>query len=471
MKHKLILTFSLLCSLTFFGQEETHVFSLQEAIDYALEHNRSSINATRDIEAAEKQKWETTATGLPQIDAGVDYQNFLKQQVSLLPASAFDPYGGLRQLEDYYDLDGLQTQPIPDAPEGFVPVTFGTKHSITAAATLNQKIFDGSYLVGLQSAKVFLEISKNAKVKTDLEVRQAVINAYVNVLFSEEALEILNKNLAVLQKNLEETTKIFENGLEEEESVEQLQITLSGIESQLNNTKRLKTLAYQMFNITLGIDLNSNTTLTDDLAILTEENMDLGILQADENIENTIDFKIAKNDMVSKELLLKLEKSKFLPTLNAFINAGYAGYNDEFGFLRGDQQWFGSSLFGLSLKVPIFSSGMRMASTQRARINYEKAQTDLTEIEQQLKLQIASAKSDYQLAMEEYENKKKNLNLAERIETKNETKFFEGVGSSFELRQAQTQLYTAQEEYLQAMMQVINTKAELETALNTVLIN
>ncbi|OMP31982.1 TolC family protein [Mangrovimonas sp. DI 80] len=444
MKHKLILTFSLLCSLTFFGQEETHVFSLQEAIDYALEHNRSSINATRDIEAAEKQKRETTATGLPQIDATVDYQNFLKQQVTPVD----------------FDGDGVY--------EEFV---LGQPQSLTATATATQKIFDGSYLVGLQSAKVYLEISQNAKVKTDLEVRQAVINAYVNVLFSEEALEILNKNLAVLQKNLEETTKIFENGLEEEESVEQLQITLSGIESQLNNTKRLKTLAYQMFNITLGIDLNSNTTLTDDLAILTEENMDLGILQADENIENTIDFKIAKNDMVSKELLLKLEKSKFLPTLNAFINAGYAGYNDEFGFLRGDQQWFGSSLFGLSLKVPIFSSGMRMASTQRARINYEKAQTDLTEIEQQLKLQIASAKSDYQLAMEEYENKKKNLNLAERIETKNETKFFEGVGSSFELRQAQTQLYTAQEEYLQAMMQVINTKAELETALNTVLIN
>ena len=40
----------------------------------------------------------------------------------------------------------------------------------------------------------------------------------------------------MLQKNLDETTKIYENGLEEEESVEQLQITLSGVESQLKNT-------------------------------------------------------------------------------------------------------------------------------------------------------------------------------------------------------------------------------------------
>ncbi len=110
---------------------------------------------------------------------------------------------------------------------------------------------------------------------------------------------------------------------------------------------------------------------------------------------------------------------------------------------------------------------MRSAATQRAQINLEKAQINLDETEQQLKLQIEAAKSDFILATEEYENKKQNLNLAERIEKKNQTKFFEGVGSSFELRQAQTQLYTAQQEFLQAMLDVINTKAELETLTNT----
>ncbi|HLT54450.1 MAG TPA: TolC family protein, partial [Flavobacteriaceae bacterium] len=179
-----------------------------------------------------------------------------------------------------------------------------------------------------------------------------------------------------------------------------------------------------------------------------------------------IDYQIAENDKVSKELLLKLEKSKALPTLNAFLNGGYSGFSDEFTFFDKDQMWFGSSLFGVSLNVPIFSSLGRSASTQRAQINLEKAQADLTEAEQQIKLQMAAAKSDYQLAIEEYENKKLNLNLAERIEQKNQTKFFEGIGSSFELRQAQTQLYSAQQEFLQAMLDVINKKAELETVFN-----
>ncbi|MDO5988252.1 TolC family protein [Flavivirga amylovorans] len=438
MKNKLILIFSLLCSIVMFSQEGTKSFSLQEAIDFALENNRTAKNATLDIKAAEKQKWETTTIGLPQINGKIDYQNNVKQQFDAID----------------FDQDGV--------------IDFGAKQSIIPSIRMDQLLFDGSYLVGLQSAKVFLEISKNAKEKTDLEIRKAVINAYGNVLLAEESVKILERNIAVLKKNLNETTKIYENGLEEEESVEQLQITLSSVESNLSNTSRLKTLAYQMLNITLGTEINSKTILTDNLESLTAQNITIDLLNAEEKIENTIDFKIAENDKVSKELLLKLEKSKALPTLSAFANATYVGNNQKFRFLDSDQIWAGTAAFGVSLNVPLFSSGGRSASTQRARINLEKAKEDLTETQQKLKLQIASAKSDYQFAIEDYDNKKQNLNLAERIEQKNQTKFFEGIASSFELRQAQTQLYSSQQEFLQAMLDVINKKAELETVLNTI---
>ncbi|SDR68303.1 Outer membrane protein TolC [Formosa sp. Hel1_31_208] len=444
MRQSLILICSLITISFAFSQENSTRFSLQEAIVYALENNRQAKNAVRDIDAAKQQKWETTATGLPQLNANINYQNFLKQQVSVIPAEFF---GG--------------------NPGEFAEVIFGTKQSTAATATLNQMLFDGSYLVGLQSAKVFLEISENAKVKTDLEVRKAVINAYGNVLLAEESIEILVKNIEVLSKNLYEVTKIYENGLEEQESVEQLQITLSNVQSSLNNTKRLKNIAYQMLNITLGIDYNTDIILTDDLESLTLKNISLDILSTNNDATSTIDYKIAQNDTKAKALMLKLERSRALPTLNAFINGSYTAFDNDFVFFDSDTKWFGASLFGLNLDIPIFSSGKRNASTQRARINLEKAKDDLTETEQRLNLQIEAAKSDFKFAIEDYDNKKQNLNLAERIEQKNQTKFFEGVGSSFELRQAQTQLYSAQQELLQAMLDVINSKAELETVLNT----
>lgn len=443
--NKLIVTALLCLSIALgYSQDATVAFSLQDAIDYALENNTASKNASRDIEAAEKQKWETISTGLPQIDAKVNYQNFLKQQVSVIPA---DFVGG--------------------QPGDFEEIIFGTKQNVNATATLNQLIFDGSYIVGLQSIKVFLALSENAKTKTDLEVRKAVINAYGNVLLAKESETILNKNRNVLRKNLAETTKIYENGLEEEESVEQLQITLSGIESLLKNATRLKAIAFQMFNIAIGIDLNTNTTLTDTLESLAISNISLELLEADERVENTVDYLIAENDKTSKELLVRLEKSKALPTLSGFINGGYLSFGNDFTFLDSGQKWSGFSTVGLNLDIPIFSSLGRSAKTQRSEINLEIAQANLTETEQQIKLQIARAKSNYQFSIEEYDVKKQNLRLAERIETKNETKFFEGIGSSFELRQAQTQLYSGQQEFLQAMLDVIIAKANLETVLNT----
>lgn len=445
MKHIIIFITSFLFASISFGQENSYNFTLQEAIDFALENNRQAKNAVRDVSISERQKWEATATGLPQISGSIDYQNWLKQQVSLLPGEIA---GG--------------------APGTFVPVTFGTKQSMNVGATLNQLLFDGSYLVGLQAAKVYLIISENSKTKTDLEVRQAVINAYGNVLLTEESLKVVENNIEVLQKNLDETTKIYENGLEEEESVQQLQITLTSLNSYLNNNKRLKDLSYKMFNIALGLDVNANTILTDNLETLTLQNISLDLLSTEDSVENSIDYRIAANYMETQELLLKLEKSTFLPSLNAFVSAAYNGFSDKFTFTNNNQEWFGQALVGVGMDIPIFSSGKRSSATQRAKINVEKAKEELTEVEQRLKFQIANAKSDYQFAIDEYTNKKENLDLAERIESKNETKFFEGISSSFELRQAQTQLYTAQQEYLQAMFNVIAKKAELETILNTV---
>lgn len=438
MKNKLILVFSLLCFVTMFSQENNQSFTLQEAIDYALEHNRTAKNASRDIEAAKKQKWETIATGLPQIDGSINYTNNIERQ---FPGIDFNNDGA---------------------------IDIGAKQNITPSVTLNQLIFDGSYLVGLQSAKVFLEISKNTKEKTALEVRKATINAYGNVLLAEESVTILQRNIDVLEKNLTEITKIYENGLEEEESVEQLQITLSGLKSNLNNATRLKDLSYQMLNITLGLDIDNTIILTDRLKTLAVLNMQLNLLDTDNNVENTIDYKIANNNKVSKELLVKLEQSSALPTLSGFATASYIGNNEKFRFLSNDQFWAGTAAFGLNLDIPIFGSGLRSARTQRAKIDLQKADDDLTETEQKLKLQIATAKSDFKFAIEDYENKKQNLNLAERIEQKNQTKFFEGIASSFDLRQAQTQLYSSQQEFLQAMLDVINKKAELETVLNTI---
>lgn len=443
MKRTLIITFALFMSLVINAQESISL-SLEQAIDYALKNSYSALNSNRDIDIAKKQKWETTTIGLPQISATIDYQNWIKQQVSLIPAEFF---GG--------------------AEGEFSEISFGTKQNINATATLKQLLFDGSYIVGLQAAKVYLKISINAKEKTEYGIREAVINAYGNALMSEESIVILKNNLSSLQKTLNETTEIYKNGLNEEEDVEQLKITLSSVKSNLSRAKKLNKIVYQMLNITLGIDISTNTTLTNKLHELAQKYSQFDFHSQSFSIEDHIDFKIAKNSEKSNELLLKLEQSKALPTLSTFINFGYAGYGKDFDFLKKDQKWFDSSLLGVSLEVPIFSSLRRNSRTQKAKIELEKATTNLTLMEQNLTLNLESAKTDFNFNIEELDTSKQNLALAKRIEKKQQIKFFEGISSSFELAEAQRQLYAMQQNYLQAMLNVIASKATLENALNT----
>ena len=446
MLHKL--TLFLLISTSVFSQEEVYRFSLKEAVDFALENNSISKNATRDVEIAKLQKWETTSTGLPQIKAAISYNNWLKQQISLIPAEFF---GG--------------------EPGQFVEIAFGTKQTMNGTVTISQKIFDGSYLVGLQAAKVYLEISENAKEKTEIELRKMVAYAYGNVLLSEENLKIVNSNITLLESNVRELTKVYENGLIEEESVQQLKLTLSSLRSNQSYVRRLKTIAYQLFNNALGLELNTDVELTDDLNRLIAMYTSLAPLESIREVENVVDYKIAFNDLKGKELLLKLEKSKALPSIDAFLNGSYSGNSEQFTFLENSQNWFGASMFGVSMKIPIFSSFGRSASTKKARLNFEKSKSLLKDTSDKIKLEISRARSDYEFAVEDLDIKKEALELSEQIAQKNEVKFFEGLTTSFDLSQAQRQLYTAQQDYLLSMLNILIKRIDLEALINPPLKN
>jgi len=249
--------------------------------------------------------------------------------------------------------------------------------------------------------------------------------------------------------------------------VEQLEITKLNLENDLARSRRMLDIAYDMLNISLGIPVEKNVVATDDLNELALKYFDLSLLSETIPVEENIDYRIAKNTAEAADIQVKLQQAKALPTLSAFVNYGYQGFSNDFTFLNGNQEYFGQSILGVSLNIPIFSSGMRSAKTQQRKLEYEQAMLDLEQTESQVKSDINSAKSEYQFSLDNYKNATKNLELSERIENKNQIKFFGGIASSFELSEAQRQLYTAQQNYLQAMLQVITAKVELENLLDT----
>ena len=239
-------------SLLSFNLKSQNAFTLESAIEYSLNNNRLSKNAASDIEKANAKKWETIATGLPQINAFIDYNNNLKQPVSLVPAEFF---GG--------------------NPGEFAELSFGTKQTIDGSVTLTQLLFDGSYMIGLASIKLYMDIAYKAKIKTDQEVKKATISAYGNALVSQERVEILKRNIKNVEENLNEIKKIYENGFTELENVEQLTISYSSLKNSLDYAVKVNKTSLNLLKLIIGYDIDKEIVLLDNLSGLTLKSSNL----------------------------------------------------------------------------------------------------------------------------------------------------------------------------------------------------
>ena len=445
MIHKIYLITFVLFGLHFpICQTLPELVSLEEALAFGEQNNRNIKKASMEIRKAYKDQWSTIAIGLPQISANADYQNFIELPTSLIPAQFF---GG---------------------NEGeFAEVQFGTPQTMTAGLTLQQLIFDGSYIVGLEASKIFLKISENIFEKTLLEVRKNIVQTYSSVLLARENIDFLEKNKNNLEKNLLELNQLYENGFEEEESVEQIRLTLSGVKTQLRYVNNIERITLDMLKLLMGFPIKSPLILSDNLEKLTNDSLFNFKVPQNLSLDNNIDIKIAENNLLSETLLYRYERSKGLPRLSAFLNGNYTGNSESFTFTQQGQKWFGAALLGINLRIPVFSSLRRSALSQKAKIAMLQAKNDLTETQERILIEVKAAENDYKLAVENYFTNKENLELATRIEKKNQLKYFEGVTSSFELREAQLQLYSAQNNYIKSIQEVIQKKLSLQTILNT----
>jgi outer membrane protein TolC len=303
-------------------------------------------------------------------------------------------------------------------------------------------------------------------VKTDNDLTFDIVKSYSNILLLDESIKILEKNKKTLDKNYFEANETYKNGFIEEENVEQISITLSTLQNQLKNNNLVRDIALNMLKIQMGMPLENQIILVDKLEDLATKQEILKNKESEFNKTGHIDYVIGLNNVEKNRLLVKLEKSKSLPTLSVSLNTGYNAFSNDFTFFNNTQQYFNFTNIGASLNIPIFSSFARRSRTQQAKIEYDKSKDLLKDIDRMLTLEHQKLKSEFDFCIEELNTNKNNLKLAERIENKQQIKFKEGLSTSFEFSEAQRQLYGAQQFYLQSLVNLVNKKAELDKLTN-----
>ena len=435
----LVLFISNIC----YSQSEVVSLSIEDAVKYGIENNRNLKNAEREIQMAYQERWKTIAIGLPNVSLDLNYLNNLELPTSLIPAEFFGGNKG-----------------------DFSEIQFGTEQTAIGSVRMEQLLFDGSWLVGLEYSKIFLATSENFYEKTLLEVREGIVKLYSLVATLNEGISLLENNLENFKKDLNEVNELYKNGFQEEENVEQIRITLAQAELSLLQAIKTRDNQINLLKLVLGININDELVLVTSLDDFIGNNVVFGNSFEDFDTDKNVDIKISQNMFDTKRIEYKLEKSKQLPKISGFVSGTYTGYNNEFNFTDKSQSWFGSSVVGVNLEIPLFNANRMNVSSQKAKIAMEQARANLEEQEEKTQAEVIQKLNDYQLAKKSLSVNEQTMNLAISIEDKNSIKFFEGLVSSFELRQAQIQLLDSQQKYLNSVIELISIKTELETLYN-----
>ncbi|TKG93377.1 TolC family protein [Puteibacter caeruleilacunae] len=434
---------SMLLSSKLFGQNDPITLSVKDAQDYAMKNSYELREATIEINKARKDVWETIAGGLPQVEGTADYSKNLDLAVSLLPGEIVGEEKGT-----------------------YVPVTFGQKYNSNFGFKVTQKIFDGSYIVGVQSAKIYLRLTTTTKEKTEIEVRDAVAQAYYAILVARANKKVQLDNMENTAKLLADTKAYYENGFREEQDVDQLDLMMKQSKNNLLQAEREIKISMAVLKYVLGMPMNQKLELSDDLLGLT--NLILATSQEKNSFDptNHIDYRLLESQLAANKKLLDLEKSKYLPQINAFYNWQKTAYGNKANLFNDDTPWFKSSMIGANASVNIWSFGQKRARINKAKLDVEKVRTQQEKERQNLEKEYLSAVANFETAVDKYLNDVDNRDLADKIYGKTKIKFNNGVTTSTELSQMEGQYLQAYGTYIGSTLELLQARVRLDKILS-----
>jgi len=177
---------------------------------------------------------------------------------------------------------------------------------------------------------------------------------------------------------------------------------------------------------------------------------------------NRIEYSLLETNVKLNMLDVKDKKAAYLPTVSA--NAGYTVAYEENHWRYLYDNAYPFSFVGLSINVPIFSGGQRLNQLKESQINVQKAQNDLYNAKNGFKLQAAAANVTFFNSLQSLNNQKRSRELAQEVLRVSKIKYQQGVGSSIEVTQAQTDLETADNQYIQALYNALISKVDLDKA-------
>lgn len=457
--------FLLLIFKSGYAQETTPTFTLEQCVQYALEHSFNIKNALVDEEIAKARVNETIGIGLPQIDGSVSIQHNQKLR----------RFFGTYIENPQPDQISFFPPGIPNAVDGDILASqnfFQLSSSGDAGITINQILFNGSYLVGLQASNSYKQLSTKATGQTKEQVVMQVSKAYYLAIINQERIKLFDSNISRVDTLLRTTKALNQNGFAEQIDVDRVQVTYNNLVTERTKFENLQVVAFELLKFQMGYPMNQSLLLTGSV-----EDFKVPEVQKEEvDYTKRWDFQVLNANKRLQELDVKNQYATGMPSLVAFANLGYSTQSRNIsGVFKtnsavkatdivGPDKWYNYSLFGVSLNVPIFSGLQRTYKVQQSKLNLLKVNNSSRQLESAIDLEVKQSRINFDNSVQTMQSQKENMELASNIARVTKIKYEQGLGSNLEVVDAEAALREAQINFYNAIYDAIVAKIDLDKA-------
>ncbi len=421
---KTILTLAIAAACTGLSAQDHLSLTLEQAQQYAVENNKSLQNASLEVQQAYAQRWQTIAAMLPQVDGTVGYTNMLGYEID---------FGGMSRAMLPY----LNT-------------------NITASIGLNGQAIMGALLNNLA-----IEMQDISQKKTESTLRANVSTSYMSVLVLEDIVTLLDSSLTNIERLAEMTQRSVEVGAAEQTSADQIMVKVNALKNSINSNKRNVELARNSLKVLLGLNAETELTLSQTLDELLSAESALALLNENFDIDRNYDYQLLQKNVELAKKNVTMAGLAYTPTLSAYYQYSYRKDFGDGGFSMSPPH-----TIGISLAVPIWSSGKRAAAVTEKKLAYQAAVNTFEETSDNLGIQDQQLRFNLSNAYETYMNERDNIEVTKRVFNSTANKFEHGVASSLDLTNASNDLISAQSTYVQAILTLVNAQVELTKFLN-----
>ena len=459
LQNTIMKNFSFIATLLLFSSllsAQQKEWTLEECVNYALENNIQVKQTELDVELSEIEKRDALGNFIPSINAQASnsWNTGLTQNVTT----------GI-----------LQNQ---------------TTRNFSAGISAGLTLFDGlRNFKQLQRAKMSRIASEYSLDKMKDDIALFVADAYLQVLFNKQNLEVLRAQNQVTQEQLERTGDLVEAGVLPEGDLLEIRATMADEKQRIILAENQIQISLISLAQTLGISDYQNFDIVErDYSVFGNEILENNVYDVIERAkEERSEIKIAEANKDLAEMDVELAKGAYLPTLGAFFNyntretgqgriigatldpdeptrqIGVVQTTEEIVVAPNTIPTLGSPLpffeqlyrndgisYGVQLNVPILNGFATRNQVKRNEINVKRAQFQLEQAELDLEANVYQAYTDAKGAFEAYEAALVAADAQEKAFEYATDRYDVGLTNAFDFSQAKIRFENTQREALRA---------------------